>query len=322
MSSVCLCTDNGQRLPSLDFIRAVMIFLMVLFHLSNFNCQYLRLSDYVYSFHMMTFLLISGFLFNPEKPLGKFWHSYRLLLGVYSFFNLLYIISFWFYGTMTGGEQEQLSFALILGRLVSAPVGTLWYIYMLLAAMPIIYILNILCNRQKLTTIILSACIFYGISLLLPTVFMWRCVIFFLLGQLLRTFRLSFIPSWLLMLSCIIGLVIIGFYDNSFQFCIPVTIANTMLYFILFICVYERIKDDKIKTSICWIGKNTLPVVCWSFFFTPFISVLYRFFSFDNLRILYGIIASILVIALSYMCACIMDKTKISQLLFGTSMIK
>lgn len=50
-----------ERVIELDFLKGVMIVLMVLFHLSYLKIEWAYLNDVVYTFHMSTFLIISGF---------------------------------------------------------------------------------------------------------------------------------------------------------------------------------------------------------------------------------------------------------------------
>ena len=65
----------------LDFVKGVLITLMVLFHLSYFVERHVALTEWVYTFHMSGFLVISGLLFNVEKD----WHGIGGHCGALSF---------------------------------------------------------------------------------------------------------------------------------------------------------------------------------------------------------------------------------------------
>lgn len=60
-----------ERIIELDFVKGILISLMVLFHLTLFTTAYGYLTQWVYSFHMSGFLLISGYLQNVNRT--KLW---------------------------------------------------------------------------------------------------------------------------------------------------------------------------------------------------------------------------------------------------------
>ncbi len=58
---------SRPRQPELDFIRGVMIILMVVFHLGYIGDLYPTAKAFVYTFHMPAFLLLSGYLLNTSR---------------------------------------------------------------------------------------------------------------------------------------------------------------------------------------------------------------------------------------------------------------
>lgn len=52
----------NTRIVELDFVKGVLITLMVLCHLSLFVMTYKSIVSWVYCFHMSGFLLVSGYL--------------------------------------------------------------------------------------------------------------------------------------------------------------------------------------------------------------------------------------------------------------------
>lgn len=56
-----------ERIVELDFVKGVLITLMVLCHLTLFMVTYEAFVSWVYCFHMSGFLLISGYLQNMNK---------------------------------------------------------------------------------------------------------------------------------------------------------------------------------------------------------------------------------------------------------------
>ena len=56
-----------KRNTDLDFIRAILIILMILIHIVSFGNAYPQLKAGILSFMMPTFLIITGYLVNIEK---------------------------------------------------------------------------------------------------------------------------------------------------------------------------------------------------------------------------------------------------------------
>lgn len=68
-----------ERVVELDYLKCILILLMVLFHLAYFSEKYPLLKQFVYAFHMPVFLILSGYLTNinkgTKKKSGKFYGS-------------------------------------------------------------------------------------------------------------------------------------------------------------------------------------------------------------------------------------------------------
>lgn len=71
------------RIVEIDFVKGVLISLMVLFHLNLFAETYENVTEWVYSFHMSGFLLISGYFQKTEGNLQKLWALTRKIFIPY-----------------------------------------------------------------------------------------------------------------------------------------------------------------------------------------------------------------------------------------------
>ena len=67
MISPSLSITTYKRIEELDFLKSIFILLMVAFHLLYFADHYPLLKQWVYTFHMPGFLLISGYLMPVNK---------------------------------------------------------------------------------------------------------------------------------------------------------------------------------------------------------------------------------------------------------------
>ena len=63
---------NVKRIIELDFFKSLFILLMISFHLSYIGDSYPYLKQFVYTFHMPGFLIISGYLMNVSKSLHNY----------------------------------------------------------------------------------------------------------------------------------------------------------------------------------------------------------------------------------------------------------
>ena len=63
---------NTKHNTTIDFMRAILIVLMILIHIVNFGTLYPDIKDGILSFLMPSFLVITGYLVNVDKPLCKF----------------------------------------------------------------------------------------------------------------------------------------------------------------------------------------------------------------------------------------------------------
>ena len=61
-------TQSEQRIGNIDTAKGILIILVVIGHVLNFNAPATSaIKTWIYSFHMPAFFIISGLLINPEK---------------------------------------------------------------------------------------------------------------------------------------------------------------------------------------------------------------------------------------------------------------
>ena len=61
-----------HRIKELDYLKSILILLMVAFHLVYIGDKYPYIKQIVYTFHMPAFLIISGYLTNVQKDIKSF----------------------------------------------------------------------------------------------------------------------------------------------------------------------------------------------------------------------------------------------------------
>ena len=80
------------RIEELDYLKGILITLVVLFHLTYFSTEYTLAKQFVYTFHMPAFLVLSGWLMNIEAPLPHFGRMITKILLPYIVFESGYIV--------------------------------------------------------------------------------------------------------------------------------------------------------------------------------------------------------------------------------------
>ena len=71
-------TVSRSRTTEFDFLKGLLIILVISFHLVYIGDSYPYAKRVVYTFHMPAFLLMSGYLMNISKPWRRFG---RTMLG-------------------------------------------------------------------------------------------------------------------------------------------------------------------------------------------------------------------------------------------------
>ena len=79
-------------MEELDYLKCLFVLLMVTFHLAYFADGYPLLKQWVYTFHMPGFLLISGYLMRVDRPLRQFSRTLLWLAVPYLVLESSYIV--------------------------------------------------------------------------------------------------------------------------------------------------------------------------------------------------------------------------------------
>lgn len=75
-----------NRIYWIDCIKTILIYLMVLGHITTTNPDF---KQWIYTFHMPCFFIVSGFLYKPSS-IKKSFESLFFPVFIISIFNLLY----------------------------------------------------------------------------------------------------------------------------------------------------------------------------------------------------------------------------------------
>ena len=121
-----------QRNTDIDWIRAILIILMILIHIVSFGNAYPQLKAGILSFMMPTFLIITGYLVNigkSPKEMGRYLMCLALpyVIMVTGFSVLSYFMP------VRDGITE-LSLSQICEKIFVTSIGPYWFIQTMISA--------------------------------------------------------------------------------------------------------------------------------------------------------------------------------------------
>ena len=302
------------RIDEIDFLKRVLILLMVLFHLP-FNAEFQRLTEFVYSFHMQSFLLISGILATLDCNISKFGRKILYLVRVYFIFEVFYLLGVSLFGGIMGScNQINISLDEYINRVFLHPVGTYWYLHSLIMCLIISYILNRIVPNRACATLIAAAatyfiCRMFGIT-------KWNEMAYFFVGVCMRDIVIKYKLFCNVRFSPalpVLVLLLIYFYGD---FCSMGWIIVGVI--LLMLISFMRRIPNFILNHIKYVGRNSLSVVVFSPIFTVLVKKLCLFDSL--LFVILWFISCIAIVYLCLVCAKCLDKLKITSIAFGREM--
>ena len=311
---------EGKRLIEIDVMKGIFIILMVLCHLPYFVEKYTYVNNFVYSFHMYGFLLISGFLFNTEKDFKGFFTYFRYLFVPYLFFSSAYLISLYWASSYisTANQIQELSWSSWLNTIFQEPSGTYWYIHTIIICSIIAYFSTRLFKSNE-NRFVLTSIFFMIISIVIP--FQKPLFLFFyFVGYVIRLYRHSFDSIIMKTWALIVPLIICSYSSDEAMRSVPTVVCNTFCVMGLIGWITPRLWKPVLK-AVAWIGKNSLPILLISPAFTVATKFAIPYFSFDSTRLIWTIISVIFVVVGCLISAYLFDRLRLSVFLCGRNLV-
>ncbi len=302
----------SNRIDELDYLKCIMIILMISFHLVYIGDSYPYAKQVVYTFHMPVFLIVSGYLMNIRKEPWQFLKMIFWLAIPYFIMESGYIVMA---SILPIREHiDQLTLNVFLEKLLINPLGPYWYLQTLIICDLTYYAVFRLVKAHLLTLYIIIG-ILYALYAQLELL-SFSLALYFLSGAIIRhstlNFQQVFRPSLLAFLAA--GLLM-AFPEN-----LQAETAGGILivYLVISSClaVYPWIKG-KIREWMLFIGRNTLPLFLFSPIFTILCKHLVEPLQFDPTGMLFLILSLMICISGSLAICWLMDCCGISPYFFG-----
>ncbi len=302
-----------KRIAEIDFLKGILILLVITFHLVYIEHLYPYAKQVVYTFHMPAFLLLSGYFRGKQKEPKRFLLSITWLAVPYAIMESGYIIMA---SILPISEHiDNLSVAVFLEKLLLNPIGPYWYLHTMILCESICYTTGYLVRGHGLPQMLLAVSAIYLCSKALDIV-SFTMAAYFLFGFFLQRHNMqltSFIKSsWL---SVLLFAILITKQENLN----PSTVCGILIVYTSMggILLLSRYATSKGRQWVQYFGRNSLSLFLFSPMFTIVCKQFVPFLSFDPTGMAFLILSLTVCVSGSLLIAWAMDKLNFSRLMFG-----
>ena len=318
-----------QRNTDIDWIRAILIILMILIHIVSFGNTYPQLKAGILSFMMPTFLIITGYLVNIEKSPKEMGRYLMCLALPYVIMVTGFSVLSYFMPVREG--ITELSLSQICEKIFVTSIGPYWFIQTMIIC-GILYYVSFKgaiwgTLRQGKTTMSTTTNLFIFATLLLllskTPALSPSAATYYFIGAVLRQCHIGFDrifrPSPVALLLWINLLGLEEWYDwgtLAIVFSCWCCISSLMWIHSLIKRLQDNASVRKTEDTLLYIGRNTLPIYLFHPIFTMAAKFYHPLFSWDRSEICFALVTIFIAIAGSIGIAKIMEKTHLAYL-FG-----
>ena len=301
------------RIKEIDFLKGILILLVISFHLVWFEQLHPDIKQVVYSFHMPGFLLISGYLMNISKEPKDFLKTLLWLAVPYVVMESGYI-----YMASILPINEHIPFLtpwVYLKHLLLHPLGPYWYLHAIIICGALYYFIYNNVERGMATRFILigiAYCVFaHGFGIL-----SFSSSLYFLAGAVLRQSGTNFLAFFLpTRLSVIVFALLACFSENPNQ----ASLNGALITFFAIsslLSIYRHL-PERLHQALLFLGRNSLMLYVFSPIFTVLCKQFVPYLKFDPTGLLFLAVSLAFCVMGSLLIARLMDLVGISRFFFG-----
>lgn len=318
-----------QRNTDIDWIRAILIILMILIHIVSFGNAYPQLKAGILSFMMPTFLIITGYLVNIEKSSKEMGRYLMCLALPYVIMVTGFSVLSYFMPVRDG--ITELSLSQICEKIFVTSIGPYWFIQTMIIC-GILYYVSFKgaiwgTLRQGKTTMSTTTSLFIFATLLLllskTPALSPSAATYYFIGAVFRQCHIGFDrifrPSPVALLLWINLLGLEEWYDwgtLAIVFSCWCCISSLMWIHSLINHLQDNACVRKTEDTLLYMGRNTLPIYLFHPIFTMAAKFYHPLFSWDRSEIIFALVTIFIAIAGSIGIAKMMEKTRLAYL-FG-----
>ena len=276
------------RIEELDYLKGILITLVVLFHLTYFATEYTLAKQFVYTFHMPAFLVISGWLMNIEAPLPRFGRMITKILLPYIVFESGYIVISAL--KMVAVSIPELNVSTFLYHFFISPVGPYWFLHtLIICAVVYKFWHTIFASSTSKQAIAMVLTIWVLAQYVHIISFASGC--FFIAGAVLRR---SNIHITNVLSPNILALIALAVLCTNPAFFVEESLSGIAIVYVMMsvmLLVYN-LSPHFLRSKVCYLGQRTLPIYLYSPLFTFLFKAFKLYFSFDPTRFVFAIVAT------------------------------
>lgn len=320
--------ENGTKLAimgtvktrhnnDIDYFRAILIGLVILIHIVNFGNLYPALKDSILSFIMPSFLVITGYLVNIEKPLKGFLRYLWQIWLPYMIFVMGFAVLSLYLPVRDG--IETLDFPTAAHVLFVKPLGPYWFFHAMMVCGIVYYAAFRLRPSMSVTAkFSLFAAALIAIALCTPLLSIKAAIYYFIgvgikqyVGDFSKAYRKSL---WPLIPFCLL-IAHKDFHDWG-----TVSVVACVCCFFCFTSFIFGVSGERTRALAGYVGRNTFPIYVFHPVFTMMAKFFLPAFKFEPTGILHAAFTVVVGIAGSLYVARFMDWSHLS-FLFGRERI-
>lgn len=305
------------RIKELDYLKSILILLMVAFHLVYIGDKYPYIKLIVYTFHMPAFLIISGYLTNVQKDIKSFMRKLLWIFIPYLCLETGYVLMSHILPVRE--NVPEISSSILLHKIFIKPLGPYWYLHTLIIC-SLLYYLTFRYTRMKT----ISQVILLGLGLFAVSywggIIVLANAIYFLAGVIIKQSKLPFIRIFQPSLLALVPMILLCCFPDNLNRGILAGITITYLAIIISLYAHSYLSKG-IRQCSYFIGRNTLVIFLFSPLFTILCKMFLPFLFFEPTGILFMIISVAITVSGCIVIAWSMDKLHFSRFFFGQDAI-
>lgn len=305
-----------KRIEELDYLKCILIVLMIVFHLVYIGDKYPYAKQLVYTFHMPAFLLISGYLVNVAKSPSAFFRAMGWILVPYAVMESGYVAMSSILPVRDG--VDGLTWAVWADKLLLHPLGPYWYLHTLVLGSTTYYVLQRWGSRWLGNPfsflIVLGVC--FAVEAEALHLVSLPHILYFWGGIVLQRCSLAFTDFFYPSRWAVIPFVWLAVYPQHLH-CSTWTGAAMVCLFVSFTLSFYPYFSGIVRKGCLYIGRNTFVILVFSPLFTVITKWFVPIFRFEPSGMLYLVVSVIFVLAGSFLTAWCMDRCGLSRFFWG-----
>lgn len=301
------------RVEQIDYLKGVLIVLMVIFHLGYVGDLYPYIKDIVYTFHMSAFLIISGYLVSVQKNAKPFFREMLWIFIPYFVMEVGYVVMS---AVLPVRESvAHLSLGVVLEKAFCSPLGPYWYLHTLILCSSVCFLVYKYIKVSNLSRLIILGVCYFVLSNVLGVIAL-SSAIYFLIGVAVRQGGLNFTAVFRPSMWALLPLVLLCAYPANLDRSTLAGVVITYLMISVLLVFYTYVMSGTKRLSL-FLGRNTLLVLLFSPIFTIITKFFVPFFAFDPTGLVFLVVATTFTVAGSVAIGYLADGLGLSRLFFG-----